>query len=93
MCPAMTEEPISPGRGLPVYQPATEVLDGTWSVPCRVMPSVIRLVCTPIAGMVRDTGAGAAAAGRRPGRGRRTRTAPGRTRGRLTGSPRDDRSA
>ncbi len=38
MCPAITEEPIWPGRGLPVYQPATEVLDGTWSVPCLVMP-------------------------------------------------------
>ncbi len=29
MCPAITEEPISPGRGLPVYQPATEVEVGT----------------------------------------------------------------
>ena len=29
MCPAITEEPTSPGRGLPVYQPATEVTVGT----------------------------------------------------------------
>src|SRR5216684_464856 len=28
MWPAMIDEPISPGRGLPVYQPATDVLDG-----------------------------------------------------------------
>src|SRR5580693_2463976 len=55
MCPAITEEPTSPGRGLPVYQPATEVTVGTWSVPW--------------AGMPRDTGGGAAGAGEGPGAG------------------------
>src|ERR1700734_3768820 len=69
MCPAITEEPTSPGRGLPVYQPATEVTAGTCSVPLAVMPSLISLVCTPMAGMVRDTGAGAAGAGEEPGAG------------------------
>jgi len=58
MCPAMTDEPISPGRGLWVYQPATDVLFGTWSVPCRVMPSWISLVCTAMAGMRSVTGGG-----------------------------------
>src|ERR1700689_1998338 len=29
----MTAAPTAPGRGLPVYQPATAVLDGTWRGP------------------------------------------------------------
>ncbi len=33
MWPAITAAPVAPGRGLPVYQPATAVLDGTCSVP------------------------------------------------------------
>ena len=37
MWPTMTAEPIWPGRGLPVYQPATDVLVGTCSVPCAVL--------------------------------------------------------
>src|SRR5579859_3643113 len=53
----MMAEPTEPGRGLPVYQPATEVEDGTWSCPLDCRPRVIRLVCTPISGMVSDTGA------------------------------------
>src|SRR5882757_3446549 len=69
MCPAITEDPISPGRGLPVYQPATEVDVGTWRVPWAVMPSVTSLECTPMAGMVRDTGAGAARAAAGAGSG------------------------
>src|ERR1700680_429201 len=56
MCPAMIDEPISPGRGLPVYQPATDVLDGTCRVPWAVTPSLVSLVRTSIAGMVRATG-------------------------------------
>ena len=56
MCPAMTAEPTWPGRGLPVYQPATDVLAGTWSVPWAVRPSLIRRVWTPMTGMDRDTG-------------------------------------
>src|SRR5258705_6416918 len=63
MCPAITEDPTSPGRGLPVYQPATDAELGTWRVPCELMPSLISLVWTPMPGMVRDTGAGAARAG------------------------------
>ncbi len=60
----MMAEPMAPGRGLPVYQPATEVVDGTWSAPPEVRPRLIKLVCTPISGMVSDTGA---ATGRGPG--------------------------
>ena len=56
MWPAMIEEPISPGRGLLVYQPATEVLRGTCSVPRPVMPSRISLVRTPMAGIHSATG-------------------------------------
>src|ERR1035438_1023596 len=63
MCPAMTEDPIPPGRGLPVYHPATVLEVGTCRVCCAVMPSRISLLCTPMAGMVRDTGAGTAGAG------------------------------
>src|SRR6516164_7779193 len=55
-CPAMIAEPTMPGRGLPVYQPATAVLDGTWSVPSRLTPRWISLVRTPIDGMLSDTG-------------------------------------
>jgi hypothetical protein len=47
----MTEEPIAPGRGLPVNQPATVVVAGTCSVPAGVRPSSISWVLTPIAGM------------------------------------------
>src|SRR5262249_25667711 len=56
MCPTMIDDPISPGRGLPVYQPASVVLTGTWSVPCGVRPSRSRGVRTPIAGIVRAAG-------------------------------------
>src|SRR5579859_4486195 len=56
MCPAMIDEPISPGRGLPVYQPASVVLAGTWRVPCGVRPSLSSGVRTPMAGMVSATG-------------------------------------
>src|SRR6266487_187065 len=56
MCPAMIEEPIAPGRGLNVYQPATAVLTGTFRAPDDVTPSLISLVRTPIAGMIRLAG-------------------------------------
>src|SRR5258708_14016006 len=56
MWPAMIDEPISPGRGLPVYQPATDVLDGACKVPCAVTPSLITVVRTSMAGMLRATG-------------------------------------
>src|SRR6266480_6131363 len=51
--------PISPGRGLLVYQPATEGLLGTCIVPRWVMPSRISLVRTPMAGIHTATGGGA----------------------------------
>src|SRR5208282_4905342 len=57
MCPTMTAEPIAPGRGLPVYQPATEVVDGTCNESLDCRPSVISLVLTPMSGMVSETGA------------------------------------
>lgn len=53
MCPAMIEEPMAPGRGLRVYQPATVVLTGTCRAPDDVTPSLISLVLTPIEGMIR----------------------------------------
>ena len=56
MWPTMTDEPISPGRGLAVYHPATVVLTGTWSVPCGVRPSLSSTVRTPMAGIVSATG-------------------------------------
>src|SRR4249920_3809102 len=52
----MTAEPTWPGRGLPVYQPATDVLAGTCRVPWAVRPSLIRRVWIPMAGMDRYTG-------------------------------------
>ena len=52
----MMAEPTAPGRGLPVYQPATDVVDGTCSAPLAVRPSVISWVFTPISGMVSETG-------------------------------------
>ena len=45
-----------PGRGLPVYQPATAVLDGTWSVPFERRPRSTSEVRTPITGMLIQTG-------------------------------------
>src|SRR5438067_11892157 len=51
----MMDEPTAPGLGLPVYQPATVVVDGTCIEPPRARPSVIRLVFTPISGMVSET--------------------------------------
>ena len=54
--PAMTAAPTVPGRGLPVYQPATAVLDGTWSVPFPRRPRSTSEVRTPIAGMLSQTG-------------------------------------
>src|SRR6516162_9073508 len=56
MCPTMMAEPTAPGRGLPVYQPATVVEDGTCMAPPRARPSVITWVFTPISGMVSETG-------------------------------------
>src|SRR6516162_3440746 len=56
MWPTMMAEPTEPGRGLPVYQPATDVEDGTWSAPPASRPRVISWVCTPISGMVSETG-------------------------------------
>src|SRR6201995_6174122 len=53
----MMDEPTAPGRGLPVNQPATVLVDGTCAAPPAARPSVIRLVFTPISGMVRDAGA------------------------------------
>src|SRR6266571_8081248 len=55
-CPAMTAEPTVPGRGLPVYQPATAVLDGTWSVPSELTPRWISLVRIPSDGMLSQVG-------------------------------------
>src|SRR5437773_6568151 len=52
----MMDEPTAPGRGLPVNQPATVVVDGTCIEPPEARPSVIRLVFTPISGMVSETG-------------------------------------
>ena len=52
----MMAEPTAPGRGLPVYQPATEVEDGTCIEPSAARPSVISWVFTPISGMVSETG-------------------------------------
>src|SRR6266566_4928799 len=52
----MMDEPTAPGRGLPVNQPATVVVDGTCIEPPAARPSVIRLVFTPISGMVSETG-------------------------------------
>src|SRR6478752_455852 len=56
MWPTMTAEPTWPGGGLPVYQPATDVLAGTCMVPRAVRPSLIRRVWTPMTGMDRYTG-------------------------------------
>src|ERR1700722_5423827 len=52
----MTADPMAPGRGLAVYQPATAVDGGTWRAPPAVSPRRMRLVCTPIDGMVSATG-------------------------------------
>src|SRR5579859_5969319 len=57
MCPTMMDDPMAPGRGLPVYQPATWNEVGTCISPSEAKPRVIRLVCTPISGMVSETGA------------------------------------
>src|SRR6516162_5356870 len=54
----MTADPVAPGRGLPVYQPTTVVLAGTWSVPFRLRPRVTIGAFTPMAGMVSQTGLG-----------------------------------
>src|SRR5450755_2496235 len=59
----MMAEPMAPGRGLRVYQPATVVVDGTWRPPPGATPSLIRRVRTPIAGMTSDTGRATAAGG------------------------------
>src|ERR1700691_1200676 len=52
----MTAAPTAPGRGLPVYQPATAVLDGTWSAPFAPRPRSTSEVRTPITGMLSQTG-------------------------------------
>src|SRR5580704_11200235 len=68
----MTAAPISPGRGLPVYQPATATVPGTCRLPAAVRPSLTSPVRMPIAGMKRATGAatvtGCAASGNAPAR-------------------------
>src|SRR5271170_4497120 len=56
MWPAMMAGPMTPGRGDPVYQPATAVEDGTCNAPSAARPSSTRRVCTPIRGMVSETG-------------------------------------
>ena len=56
MCPAMIEEPTWPGRGLPLYQPATAAVGGTCKVCRAVSPSLTRLLLTPIAGMSSQNG-------------------------------------
>src|SRR5580693_5793708 len=56
--PAMTADPVAPGRGLPVYQPATVVVVGTWRVPFRLRPRLMIGALTPMAGMVSQTGLG-----------------------------------
>src|SRR5579859_4610902 len=56
--PAMTADPVAPGRGLPVYQPATVVVPGTWRVPLRLRPRLMMGAFTPMAGMVSQTGLG-----------------------------------
>src|SRR5580700_10213919 len=57
-CPAMTADPVAPGRGLPVYQPATVVVLGTCRVPFRLRPRLLIGALTPMAGMVSQTGLG-----------------------------------
>src|SRR5579862_3504285 len=65
----MMAEPTAPGRGLPVYQPATATMDkgGTSSSPSDFRPRYMSLVWTPISGMVsatgRETGPGCADGG------------------------------
>src|ERR1700736_1635016 len=54
----MTADPIAPGRGLPAYQPATEVLAGTCSVPSGLRPRSTTAARTPMAGTVSQTGSG-----------------------------------
>src|SRR3984893_19365055 len=56
--PAMPAAPVAPGRGLPVYQPATVVVLGTWRVPFRLRPRLMIRAFTPMAGMVSQTGLG-----------------------------------
>jgi hypothetical protein len=62
----MMAGPTAPGRVLRVYQPATDVVGGTWTVPWAVRPRVISRVLTPTSGMVSAAGA-AIAAGRAVG--------------------------
>src|SRR5690242_20247267 len=52
----MMAEPTAPGRGLLLYQPATDVDDGTCITPPAARPRVISRVFTPISGMVSETG-------------------------------------
>ncbi len=52
----MTADPIEPGRGLPVYQPATDVVGGTWSAPLLVSPRWTSALVTPMDGMTSETG-------------------------------------
>src|ERR1700676_3444283 len=95
----MMAEPTAPGRGLPVYQPATDHEDGTCSAPPEARPSVISWVFTPINGMVSETGlatgaacadCGGAAAGRGGAGAAPPRAAPARGAGvewRVSSSP------
>src|SRR5262250_372938 len=58
MWPTITAAPIAPGRELPVYQPATEVLAGTCRAPEAVSPRRTSPLRTPIDGMMRPVGGG-----------------------------------
>src|ERR1700721_1458960 len=89
-CPAMTADPVAPGRGLPVYQPATVVVLGTWRVPLRLRPRLMMGAFTPMAGMVSQTGlGGGGAADSEPGTPVRpdgTATGDGRAASRTAGA-------
>src|SRR5260370_18731770 len=56
--PTMTADPVAPGRGLPVYQPATVMVRGSWREPFRLRPRLMIGAFTPMAGMVSQTGLG-----------------------------------
>src|SRR5258708_17522538 len=58
MWPTITEAPTAPGRGLPVYQPATEAMAGTCRAPEGVSLRRTSPLRTPMDGMMRPVGAG-----------------------------------
>src|SRR5712692_7092431 len=57
-CPTMMAEPMAPGRGLLVYQPATLGLAGTARALLPVRPSLLTRARTPIAGIITAIGRG-----------------------------------